>query len=130
MTDVVSYANGPFTRTDSVQHVKAMEYVLNSLHNNVPMEAFQPDTASAVLSYLLIADVLYEEPAKSKERYKFVNIDGKELGYAGGSTTGRLRHPYLKTLDNSFHGGAHRAAFDVEQSKALGAGFYFLGKYF
>merc|ERR1712196_152007 len=101
----VSFCNGPCTYTVSVTHNATMKTVLDGISLMAPSEAFQPDTASTVLSLLLTYDVV---------------VGKDDFPYHGDFAR--------VTQGSSFHGGVLRVGFDYESSKLLGARLLLRGK--
>mmetsp|Transcript_30151 Transcript_30151/g.70344 ORF Transcript_30151/g.70344 Transcript_30151/m.70344 type:complete len:495 (-) Transcript_30151:31-1515(-) len=105
---LVSANMAPPTRTESVTHNPTMKAVLDGMGYIVPNEAFDADTASALMAWLLVHDIKNERSS------------------AQPSIT--LQHPWDLFADGAVHGGSWRCGYDLAGSVLLGGAVYGLGR--
>eukprot|EP01065_Artemidia_motanka_P038427 TRINITY_DN47279_c0_g1_i1.p1 TRINITY_DN47279_c0_g1~~TRINITY_DN47279_c0_g1_i1.p1 ORF type:complete len:549 (+),score=171.12 TRINITY_DN47279_c0_g1_i1:70-1647(+) len=102
---VVSAKMGPPMYTESMVHVDTLRIALNGMQGFAPLAAFQPDTAAAVLTMLLLRDVT-DETAPAHPGVPLTN-------------------PMEVLSDAAFHGGCWRCAY---KQNSIGAALWILGQ--
>eukprot|EP00391_Amoebophrya_sp_Ameob2_P013200 CAMPEP_0178988498 /NCGR_PEP_ID=MMETSP0795-20121207/3842_1 /TAXON_ID=88552 /ORGANISM="Amoebophrya sp., Strain Ameob2" /LENGTH=546 /DNA_ID=CAMNT_0020679775 /DNA_START=93 /DNA_END=1733 /DNA_ORIENTATION=+ len=110
-TSSASLNVAPACYTESVTHAPTMKYLLNAMHLIPPQEAFQPETARALMFLLLAWDCGC----------------GRNQGPTAGAASGNS--PLALALTGSFHGGSLRAGFNIEKSKLLSTMMYMYGRF-
>lgn len=105
----VSFNMAPPSRTESVVHSKTAAAGLEGMTAFRPIQAFDQSFVSAVMASLLLFDLISPETTASP-----TTAAGKAL-----------RNPHEIGLQNSFHGGGPRCAFNVN---SIGAPSYVLGR--
>jgi len=110
---VVSSNIAPSTATKSVVHNAQFAAAYGGMHHFEPMEVMYQETSNAVMSCLLIYDVMNKDGAanpKSKIAKAF-------------------RNPYELFSHGSFHGGVWRCSYKIDKIGVPSAMSYYFGTY-
>eukprot|EP01062_Namystynia_karyoxenos_P042831 TRINITY_DN3135_c0_g1_i2.p1 TRINITY_DN3135_c0_g1~~TRINITY_DN3135_c0_g1_i2.p1 ORF type:complete len:517 (+),score=125.57 TRINITY_DN3135_c0_g1_i2:90-1640(+) len=102
---VVSANMAPPMYTESMVHVDTLRVALNGMQAFTPLAAYQPDTASAVLTMMLLRDV----------------TDSASKANPGA----HLDNPIQLFIDNAWHGGCWSCAY---KQQSIGKALYLAGK--
>jgi len=108
---VASTRIAPSTATASVMHNRSFQYAYFGMPYFKPFEIFHQETTNAVMTALLIHDVIIPKSSKNPANRKYYNID---------NTLELFR-------TESVHGGVWRAAYKMDSIGEFSAAVYFLG---
>jgi len=110
---VISSNIAPSTATKSVVHNAQFAAAYGGMHHFPPMEVMYQETSNAVMSCLLIHDVLNEDAA----------------GNPNSKIAKGFRNPYELFSYGSFHGGVWRCSYKIDKIGIPSAISYYLRTY-